>query len=155
MDRSRKRHLLSHMLRGADVEQALVFTRTKRGANRLAEQLGIRRCLVPADAGLLSAYGLGAARIERFAERQVLRPLLEVELPRAPMPAEEGSDFSRDAYMEAVELYPLGIGVRLETAVALLQASRVAEARQMAEDVLLIVPDNPDALAILEAATDG
>jgi 5-oxoprolinase (ATP-hydrolysing) len=44
----------------------------------LAEQLGIERCLVPADAGLLSAYGLGAARIERFAERQVLRPLAEV-----------------------------------------------------------------------------
>ena len=44
----------------------------------LAEQLGITRCLVPADAGLLSAYGLGAARIERFAERQVLRPLAEV-----------------------------------------------------------------------------
>lgn len=44
----------------------------------LAELLGIRRCLVPADAGLLSAYGLGSARIERFAERQVLRPLTEV-----------------------------------------------------------------------------
>jgi 5-oxoprolinase (ATP-hydrolysing) len=44
----------------------------------LAELLGIASCLVPADAGLLSAYGLGAARIERFAERQVLRPLAEV-----------------------------------------------------------------------------
>jgi 5-oxoprolinase (ATP-hydrolysing) len=44
----------------------------------LAELLGMERCLVPADAGLLSACGLGAARIERFAERQVLRPLEEV-----------------------------------------------------------------------------
>ena len=44
----------------------------------LAELLGIGRCLVPADAGLLSACGLGAARLERFAERQVLRPLDEV-----------------------------------------------------------------------------
>ena len=44
----------------------------------LADLLGIQRCLVPADAGLLSAYGLGAARIERFAERQVLEPLAEV-----------------------------------------------------------------------------
>ncbi|MFQ5349281.1 MAG: hydantoinase/oxoprolinase family protein [Thermoanaerobaculia bacterium] len=44
----------------------------------LAELLGIDRCLVPADAGLLSAHGLGAASIERFAARQVLRPLLEV-----------------------------------------------------------------------------
>jgi ATP-dependent RNA helicase RhlE len=40
VDRSRKRHLLTHMLRGGAIEQALVFTRTKRGANRLAEQLG-------------------------------------------------------------------------------------------------------------------
>ncbi len=50
----------------------------------LAELLGITRCLVPADAGLLSAYGLGTARIERFAERQVLRPLEEVarQVPR-------------------------------------------------------------------------
>jgi 5-oxoprolinase (ATP-hydrolysing) len=44
----------------------------------LAELLGIERCLVPVDAGLLSAYGLGAASIERFAERQVLRPLAAV-----------------------------------------------------------------------------
>jgi 5-oxoprolinase (ATP-hydrolysing) len=49
----------------------------------LAELLGIRQCLVPADAGLLSAYGLGAARIERFAERQVLR-LLEEVIDRVP-----------------------------------------------------------------------
>jgi len=40
VDRSRKRHLLAHMLRRDRTEQALVFTRTKRGANRLAEQLG-------------------------------------------------------------------------------------------------------------------
>jgi ATP-dependent RNA helicase RhlE len=40
VDRSRKRHLLTHMLRERQIEQALVFTRTKRGANRLAEQLG-------------------------------------------------------------------------------------------------------------------
>jgi 5-oxoprolinase (ATP-hydrolysing) len=44
----------------------------------LAELLGIDRCLVPADAGLLSAFGLGAAQVERFAERQVLRPLSAV-----------------------------------------------------------------------------
>ncbi len=40
VDRSRKRHLLAHMLRSKQTEQALVFTRTKHGANRLAEQLG-------------------------------------------------------------------------------------------------------------------
>jgi 5-oxoprolinase (ATP-hydrolysing) len=45
----------------------------------LAELLGIATVLVPPDAGLLSALGLGHARLERFAERQVLRPLEEVE----------------------------------------------------------------------------
>ena len=40
VDRGRKRDLLSHMLRGEDMDQVLVFTRTKRGADRLAEQLG-------------------------------------------------------------------------------------------------------------------
>jgi 5-oxoprolinase (ATP-hydrolysing) len=41
----------------------------------LAELLGIASVLVPADAGLLSALGLGAAVVERFAHRQVLEPL--------------------------------------------------------------------------------
>jgi 5-oxoprolinase (ATP-hydrolysing) len=41
----------------------------------VAGLLGIGHVLVPADAGLLSALGLGAAVIERFAQRQVLEPL--------------------------------------------------------------------------------
>ncbi len=44
----------------------------------VAELLGIARVLVPADAGLLSALGLGAAVVERFAHRQVLEPLAKV-----------------------------------------------------------------------------
>ncbi|MFL5771462.1 MAG: DEAD/DEAH box helicase [Chloroflexota bacterium] len=39
VDRHRKRELLSHLIRSGRIEQALVFTRTKRGANHLAEQL--------------------------------------------------------------------------------------------------------------------
>ena len=39
VDRSRKRELLSHLVRTRVVDQALVFTRTKHGANKLAEQL--------------------------------------------------------------------------------------------------------------------
>jgi ATP-dependent RNA helicase RhlE len=45
VDRDRKRELLSHLICTGRVDQALVFTRTKHGANRLAEQLardGIR-----------------------------------------------------------------------------------------------------------------
>jgi ATP-dependent RNA helicase RhlE len=39
VDRERKRELLSHLVRTGKIDQALVFTRTKYGANRLAEQL--------------------------------------------------------------------------------------------------------------------
>ncbi|HZI63259.1 MAG TPA: hydantoinase/oxoprolinase family protein, partial [Thermoanaerobaculia bacterium] len=44
----------------------------------VAALLGIRTVLVPADAGLLSAQGLGQARLERVAERQILLPLAEL-----------------------------------------------------------------------------
>lgn len=44
----------------------------------VAVRLGIETILVPTDAGLLSALGLGHAAIERFAERQVLARLGEV-----------------------------------------------------------------------------
>jgi ATP-dependent RNA helicase RhlE len=40
VDRERKRELLSHLVRTGRIDQALVFARTKHGANRLAEQLG-------------------------------------------------------------------------------------------------------------------
>jgi 5-oxoprolinase (ATP-hydrolysing) len=44
-------------------------------AASLAGHLGVERVLVPRDAGLLSAVGLDAAVVERFAQRQVLAPL--------------------------------------------------------------------------------
>ncbi len=50
----------------------------------VAALLGISTVIVPPDAGLLSAAGLGAAVVERFRERQVLAPLSEVE---AELPA--------------------------------------------------------------------
>ena len=39
VDRHRKRELLSYLVRSGRIDRALVFTRTKHGANRLAEQL--------------------------------------------------------------------------------------------------------------------
>ena len=39
VDRARKRELLSHLVRTHAVDQALVFTRTKHGADRLAKQM--------------------------------------------------------------------------------------------------------------------
>ncbi len=39
VDREKKRELLAHLITAHDWQQVLVFTRTKHGANRLAEQL--------------------------------------------------------------------------------------------------------------------
>ena len=39
VDRDKKRALLSHLVRSKHMEQVLVFTRTKHGANKLSEQL--------------------------------------------------------------------------------------------------------------------
>ena len=51
VDRERKRELLSHLVRSGRIDRALVFTRTKHGANRLAEQLGADGILAAAIHG--------------------------------------------------------------------------------------------------------
>ena len=38
----------------------------------IASQLGIKKIILPEEAGLLSAFGIGRARLERFSEKQVL-----------------------------------------------------------------------------------
>lgn len=45
----------------------------------IADRLGIKTVIMPADASLLSALGIGHASIERFEERQVLGLLDDVE----------------------------------------------------------------------------
>ncbi len=45
----------------------------------IATLLGIRTIIVPGAASLLSAYGLMNALIERFAERQILKPLSDIK----------------------------------------------------------------------------
>lgn len=47
-------------------------------ACRVAELLGIREVMLPGDAGLLSAAGLGQAVMERFAQRELLQRLAQV-----------------------------------------------------------------------------
>lgn len=44
-------------------------------ACQLGEILGMKKVLIPYDAGLLSAYGIGHADVERFEEKLVLEPL--------------------------------------------------------------------------------
>ena len=50
-------------------------------AGAVAAKLGIRTVILPPDASLLSAWGLGQAAIERVAGRQILRPLADVDIP--------------------------------------------------------------------------
>ncbi|SMO54698.1 hydantoinase B/oxoprolinase family protein [Gracilimonas mengyeensis] len=45
----------------------------------IARELGMKHILLPADAGILSAYGMGQASIEQFAEQQFLDPLSQVQ----------------------------------------------------------------------------
>ncbi|MEE9471497.1 MAG: hydantoinase/oxoprolinase family protein, partial [Gemmatimonadota bacterium] len=45
----------------------------------IARRLGMSTVVLPADAGLLSALGLGHAVVERFAEEQILAPLTRVQ----------------------------------------------------------------------------
>ncbi|GAB3968799.1 hydantoinase B/oxoprolinase family protein [Spirosoma terrae] len=45
----------------------------------IAQLLGMEQMLLPFDGGLLSAYGIGQAQIERMASQSVLRPLEVVE----------------------------------------------------------------------------
>ncbi len=47
-------------------------------ACRVAALLGMENVILPANAGLLSAYGLGHAVIERFAQSEVLQPLARI-----------------------------------------------------------------------------
>ena len=45
----------------------------------IAEILGVQTIILPEDAGLLSAFGIGNAAVERFAERQILKNLKEIQ----------------------------------------------------------------------------
>lgn len=60
----------------------------------VAERLGMRTVLVPGNAGILSAVGLHQARPERFAEKQILRPLASC-LEKLPHEVQELADQAR------------------------------------------------------------
>ena len=48
-------------------------------AIQLAEILGMKKVLVPYDAGLLSAYGIGHSSVEQFEEKLMLKPLEQIK----------------------------------------------------------------------------
>ena len=68
----------------------------------VAGLLGITSVVVPADAGLLSALGLGAAVVERFAHRQVLEPLERVRDRLAGWLAELGQEAAAAVASEGI-----------------------------------------------------
>ena len=62
----------------------------------VAERLGMKKILSPGDSGLLSAYGLSQARLERISEQSVLLPLDDPSI----------SSIEQDLVKDAVERIP-------------------------------------------------
>ena len=88
-------------------------------AAAVAELLGIRRVLIPADGALLSALGLNEGRLERWAERQVLEPLATVAAGLGDMfevmSAEARAALEREGVAEsAIEAGPRTIFLRYQ-----------------------------------------
>ncbi len=78
VDRERKRELLSHVISTRDWSQVLVFTRTKHGANRLAEQLdkdGIRALAIHGN----KSQGARTAALAKFKSGE-LRVLVATDI---------------------------------------------------------------------------
>ncbi|HXV76761.1 MAG TPA: hydantoinase B/oxoprolinase family protein, partial [Candidatus Polarisedimenticolaceae bacterium] len=79
----------------------------------VADRLGMTRVVVPPDAALLSAAGLGHAVLERFAERQVLEPLERCRAPLARWIDELAREASRDLLAAGAEPDELAVRRRL------------------------------------------
>jgi ATP-dependent RNA helicase RhlE len=100
VDRERKRALLSHLITSRKLEQVLVFTRTKHGANRLSEQLdkdGISSMAIhgnksqPQRIKALEDFKKGAVRVlvatdiaARGLDIDMLPHVVNYELPQVP-----------------------------------------------------------------------
>ena len=100
VDKGRKRDLLSHLVRTEQIGQALVFTRTKRGASRLAEQLdkdGISAAAIHGNKSqsqrvrALTAFKKGHAQVlvatdvaARGLDIEALPHVVNFELPTVP-----------------------------------------------------------------------
>ena len=100
VDRERKRELLTHLVRTRQIDQALVFTRTKHGANKLAEQLnrdGIAAAAIhgnksqPQRVRALADFKAGRVLLlvatevaSRGLDIESLPPVVNFELPLVP-----------------------------------------------------------------------
>jgi ATP-dependent RNA helicase RhlE len=100
VDKARKRELLSHMIGARNWRQVLVFTRTKHGANRLAEQLardGLRAAAIHGNKSqgartrALAGFKRGEVRVlvatdiaARGLDIDQLPHVVNYELPNVP-----------------------------------------------------------------------
>lgn len=100
VERSDKRHLLEHLLRDRAVKRALVFTRTKHGANKVAKQLSEARIHAEAIHGnksqtarerALANFKTGATRVlvatdiaARGIDVEGITHVINYDLPNVP-----------------------------------------------------------------------
>ena len=88
-------------------------------AIQLAEILNMKSVLVPYDAGLLSAYGIGHASIERFEEKLILKPfkiaIKDLDLVLSELKAKGEDHLKRDGYLShEVHLHKQSIFLRFK-----------------------------------------
>lgn len=79
----------------------------------IAERLGITHIIMPADASLLSAVGLGGAVIERFAQQQILQSLHDVEPQLHHILEQLAADARREVEAEGVTPHDIHVRRRI------------------------------------------
>ena len=102
-------------------------------ACQVAELLGMTEVVLPGDAGLLSAKGLGHAVIERFAQREVLLSLTKVGAKIEKIFAELEADASAELVREGV------------TSDDIDPPRRIVELRYLGQDASLEIEPSPGA----------
>ncbi len=107
-------------------------------ACHVAELLGIEDVLLPGDAGLLSAKGLGHAVIERFAGREILRPLDEIGDRLESWFGELEAEATNALGEEGIEPYAID------------RSRRIVELRYLGQDAAIEVEPTPDLRAEFE-----
>jgi 5-oxoprolinase (ATP-hydrolysing) len=68
----------------------------------IAELLSINKILIPYDAGILSAFGIGKAKIERYAEREIRMPLDLADAFSSSVVAELTSRCEKDLFLAGI-----------------------------------------------------
>ncbi|GAB3751957.1 hydantoinase B/oxoprolinase family protein [Spirosoma pomorum] len=83
----------------------------------IARLLGMERMVLPFDGGLLSAYGIGQAQIERLATQSVLQPLDEVNADLADLVTALADQAMQQLHQEVQDNVPM----QVKSAVAFLR----------------------------------